>query len=1558
MGNLNKQIVALLLLLLAQSAYAATYTLPDDFGSGPFSSCDGSGNCSKDIKLSDNTTIILKSDVSITLTGNDNFLSGQNLSVTNDGYDLNISARRIYIEDGSSVTANLTASDDVRIYDDVTVTGDLTADNDVEIGKRSTVNGDISAGDDVKIDDGSAVNGDITAADEIDAKDNGNITVTGNLSAGSDIVFGQDANITGNLTANNDIEIGQNSIVTGNSSSGDDIQLGDGVNYTGNLSSGDDMDLGDNITFNGDLNAGDDIDIGSNGTFYSDITAADNLNIDDTTTVFGHCTPSHPRCNSGADLSLTMSLSGTLDPEDSASYTLTVTNNGPLDHMGTITIVDNLPADLTYTGYSGSDWSCTTAPLAGPATITCTYGITVANGASASDLTLDVTAVAGAGTPITNSATVTGSITDSVSGNDTASVTYGTPTGPFCEDFELGLAEWTIDNSGGSYGTAVIETAVFNTGAASLRMSRDWVQVTSSAHDMTGTSGTISYWAGQGLSPYTDDPESGEDLQIEYLSTSGWKTLTTLNGADPGGTIYNGLHPLPDDAKHSGFQIRFTQTGGTGNASNDYDNWHLDTLCVGMTPPAPSTYAYYAMDESDWATGVTDSSGNNRTASVLGTATPTGFPVLPDPPGSARKETPGTCGVGTVPLNTGGATDGIDTGIDVNDLGNAGSIAFWYSSNTAWNDGTDRMLFDASNDSAVLLGLIPSDKHFYLVKEDGGRLRFALEDSFDSEYEARTSKNDFSRSFPANQWHHIAVTWDFHGDRRVRLYLDGTELDNDNIKSNRTLGDVATLYFGDRRMSGISGTPGNYTANSANGYIDEVRVYGRAITPSEVQADYLAVHDCIIPPTLDHFLISHDGFGINCVPEPITVEAIANNGSTFTGYTGTVTLDTGSSKGTWSLAGGTGVFSDTTANDGQATYTFDLADNGIASFNLSYLEGATPITITAQDGAAVGSAASLAFSPSGFTVTANALTDPTALPDSIVTQTAGKPFALHITAFGQTPTDPTCGIIESYTGDKNLTFWSDYNNPASSTRKVSVDGSAAATSEASATTAQTVTFTQGKAQVSANYTDVGLITLSMKDDSPLDPDLSTGIRGSSQFVVKPLGFCVASPDANADCASGDASCSAFVAAGDSFNLTVTAVAWESDTDSDLCNGNAVTPNYGLESPSEGAVLASNLVAPQDCNADPADDPDCANPALSGSFGSFGNDCAGNPDPGTACGTFAWPEVGIISLTPTVADGDYLNSGEDVAAISSGNIGRFIPADFKLELASPSPYFTPGCGPFSYTNQAFHYGAAPEVTVTARTASGGTTTNYRGTWWKNPSVFSASYAHDTGTSSLPAGVTLNSASAGNSGVSSNGNGTGTVTFSGPFAYNRSAVETDPFTGAIDLSFTIKDSDQVCYDGSVGVCATAQPFTINAIGFDDGDAATVADGEFRSGRFFAQDVYGTLGQVGDSLVMTAGTLYYDSTAGVWVANTQDSCSSYDYSVTDTGLTSSVSPTSPVDIANGYGDLTIQMTADDTTPGGSVRIDFSNWSAWLETFPYATATFGIFRGDDRFIYWREVE
>ncbi|TMC31170.1 MAG: DUF11 domain-containing protein, partial [Chloroflexi bacterium] len=86
----------------------------------------------------------------------------------------------------------------------------------------------------------------------------------------------------------------------------------------------------------------------------------------------------------------------------SGSYSLTVSNIGPVASSGLVTVTDSLPAGLTPTVASGSGWSCGIAAQ----TVTCTRSDSLAATASYPVITITVTVAPAASTPVTNTATV------------------------------------------------------------------------------------------------------------------------------------------------------------------------------------------------------------------------------------------------------------------------------------------------------------------------------------------------------------------------------------------------------------------------------------------------------------------------------------------------------------------------------------------------------------------------------------------------------------------------------------------------------------------------------------------------------------------------------------------------------------------------------------------------------------------------------------------------------------------------------------------------------------------------------------------------------------------------------------------------------------------------------------------------------------------------------------------------------------------------------------------------------------------------------------------------
>jgi uncharacterized repeat protein (TIGR01451 family) len=115
------------------------------------------------------------------------------------------------------------------------------------------------------------------------------------------------------------------------------------------------------------------------------------------------------------DLTIALSHTGNfLRPQSGATYTITVSNVGPVDTTALITVNDNLPAGLTATDLSGLNWNCTLSPLQ------CTRGDVLSAGTSFEPITVTVNVANNAAASVTNTASVSGG-GETNTANDTAS---------------------------------------------------------------------------------------------------------------------------------------------------------------------------------------------------------------------------------------------------------------------------------------------------------------------------------------------------------------------------------------------------------------------------------------------------------------------------------------------------------------------------------------------------------------------------------------------------------------------------------------------------------------------------------------------------------------------------------------------------------------------------------------------------------------------------------------------------------------------------------------------------------------------------------------------------------------------------------------------------------------------------------------------------------------------------------------------------------------------------------------------------------------------------------
>ena len=736
--------------------------------------------------------------------------------------------------------------------------------------------------------------------------------------------------------------------------------------------------------------------------------------------------------------------------------------------------------------------------------------------------------------------------------------------------------------------------------------------------------------------------------------------------------------------------------------------------------------------------------------------------------------------------------------------------------------------------------------------------------------------------------------------------------------------------------------------------------------------------------TIHHIEIVHDQTALTCNPEQVTIKACANaDCSTLFSSTATVGLDP---------AGWVG--GDSVTFTGSTTYNLKhtVAETAtLSTTNVTPVASNSLVCKTA--GGTVIDPCDIVFSDSGFIFrndddSVSATTSNTTIPVQISGKPSNKGYNaknLSLRAVQKSATDPTQCAPAFQNKILDVDFAAECLNPSSciSTQLFNltsedVTGNLTATTNnnsdvgSSSYDTRTITFdADGKANIIFTYPEAGIIELHARHNI-LQADGTTPsgnyMTGSSTFVVRPFAF---HTTVTGNPAATSASGAAFTSAGTNFTVNVQAVAWqETDdanddgiadghevTDTDPSNNtalsdNTVTRNYGQESTTEQVILNSLLHLPS-----PGNDPGINDTSTNGRRITSFNVATGT---GTTS-SINYPEVGIIELSTSVNDADYLAIGAPETAKllgKSGYVGRFYPHHFDTEV-------TQGCNTFTYSGQPFRVKAIAKNNL----AVPDTTLNYTGIFAKDTTVSNA------GVTTLFSNNTIQGGTGASGGQYINGEGqTSLVTSATPITYTFTNKDTIPD----DIVLRAQDAD-----------------TSTATGINE------ASVQIRSGRLRLENAFGSeltdLTMPINAEFYSDNTLIYDPSTPASIAatqaddgfilNTDDSCTTFDVTASSfTNYTGNLSAsdtslTSTGIISSGLGEIT--FSAPGTGNEGSVNLllNSTSTSSWL-TYnwnidcdnadgdddittgidaglcgPYGTASFGLYRGDDRIIYQREV-
>jgi predicted acyltransferase (DUF342 family) len=701
---------------------------------------------------------------------------------------------------------------------------------------------------------------------------------------------------------------------------------------------------------------------------------------------------------------------------------------------------------------------------------------------------------------------------------------------------------------------------------------------------------------------------------------------------------------------------------------------------------------------------------------------------------------------------------------------------------------------------------------------------------------------------------------------------------------------------------------------------------------------------CSAQPTtqIDHYQIIHDGHGLTCEAETVTINACTNiDDGTCALSTEVLTLDVKATGSSFVIGSESVIDTISFTGTGTASIPYKQAETTLLSLENTSVVATNPLVCS--DGTT--SSCNLVFTDAGFRFLSGSLGESA----TITNQIAGTSFPLRIQAVKN-----NAGACEGlFSSNKEVNLSQENINPSGSGGlKFSIDGNDIA--KHTEVTLIELEFGANSIAVIPTpiYHDAGEIRLHAHYD--LD---GIAISGSSNaFWVSPAQLAISATAGGANLNGAFATAEPSHKAGENFDLNVTA----------FNSLGIITPNYlPGEIQLKLARTSPKLTESVDGNLSYA-----ATDSLTSSISSvFQSVTLATFSSGVSTYNAAhYSEVGLINLD--VQDSNYGNTGIVVAATAI-NVGRFTPNHFTQTVAEEGSFFTT-CSAgtiFAYSGQtdqatgnvgAISYLTKPILAITALNKQGAITQNYyqdsqgstndfmklsvSGISVTAPTLDQVAIGVDSNKLTLTANMFEGTLSQQNSArgvlhyqLSDNDN----------FFYNRSAnALVAPFTADIDfLTATIVDTD------GVNVIATV--------------AASPTGTDIRFGRLLIENSFGPETEDFPQLMQVE---HFDGAGFVVTAN--NDCVSYDsdnISLTNISLNPVLTPVKEVSGNFSAGKTqAIELTAPGAGNQGQVGVLYATYD-WLKfdwdndgahnNDPVATATFGEYRGHDRIIYWREI-
>ena len=989
---------------------------------------------------------------------------------------------------------------------------------------------------------------------------------------------------------------------------------------------------------------------------------------------------------------------------------------------------------------------------------------------------------------------------------------------------------------------------------------------------------------------------------------------------------------------------------------------------------APTSLFGFTMDEPVWNGSpgeVIDPTGSTSGTATNGAVTSTTDPAIPGSPGS--------CGYGSF--------DGVDDYISISplnppngedevEISNSITLTAWVQTN---NNSATQTIFSFQDDSDfVRLSVSPTGKLTY-----------------NSNLLTPNTLSSADGVLANDTWYFVSLVIDL-GNNTINLYA-ATQADAIGLVATNTLAiaggeDEFELEIEDSGDLTIGGGP---SLNSFSGFIDEFNLFGGPLNIGTLEDVKAITRPCTVTGPA-HYAISHDGNGISCLAESITITGhdssdnpVAVPAATTINLSTIVNGNPALNLGDWTVVGsGTGTLTNGALGDGAATYTFPGGEtNVVLQFN--YTNPNTnndTVNFNVSDGSLVESTTE---DPDlVYQQTALVFENTTDANQTITTQISGKDsnvgfgakdFFLSAIQVSDSSPAVCTGLYTNQTVAIDL--GAECINPSSCAgNQLSINGTAInTTDESTATSFSPVSLVfdgSSRAPLILNYPDAGQLRLDAQSQLPLadgSPSSDTLSISSNPFVVRPFGFSFSDirnygADTTYDTGddvttiTGTASGGvAFIAAEDVFRVTVTAHVYNSTQElldgggnptgqptptADL-SANATTPNFASSTTvsalttsgftpatgAAGAVGGSNIIAP-----------------VSYTLGVA-----------TSAGNLTYNEVGSVTLQSNALD--YISSGIDIIGYSP-SVGRFFPDHFTLTAGN----VTPAIGSFTYMGQELGI----DYVLEARGLAGSLTQNY-----DDALGYAGTAEFETAAEDNNDGIALD-ARIGNPPLSTNWSN-GVYTYSSTTeSFARSAGGPDGPYQSLQFSTRVTtEMDNRLIENhdektdQANDCVADSNCTSKAIG----SLTDVRFGRLRVVNAFGSEL------VPLPIPFIAEYFVTDGTGGGFFPVTVDSTTSYSAAASGDEI-------QPVTLSNPTGNL---MLADTTVSGagvlvsglsdpalpislsppgvgndGSVDVTF-DVPAYLEfdwdgdgnhdNDPTATATFGIFSGNDSTIYLREL-